>query len=156
MDRVPLKDIDDTTFIFEVSKASSIRSLLENLGFSRNSGTMGNIARERIKYLDINTDHFTNGGGAARYTIEQICIEHSTYTNISRLKIRLITEKYKKYLCELCGNKGIHLGKSLSLQLDHINGVCSDHRLDNIRFLCPNCHSQTDTYGGKNIGLDTH
>lgn len=40
----------------------------------------------------------------------------------------------------------------LTLQLDHINRVNNDHRLTNLRFLCPNCHSQTDTYAGKNMG----
>ena len=44
------------------------------------------------------------------------------------------------------------LGNPLALQLDHINGVNNDHRLTNLRFLCPNCHSQTDTYAGKNMG----
>ncbi len=48
-----------------------------------------------------------------------------------------------------CGNKGNHNGKSLSLHLDHKNGVNNDNRLDNLRFLCPNCHSQTETYSGK-------
>lgn len=43
-------------------------------------------------------------------------------------------------------------GQSLSLQLDHINGINNDHRLENLRFLCPNCHSQTNTYAGKNKG----
>ena len=52
-----------------------------------------------------------------------------------------------------CCNKGEWLGKPLVLQLDHINGVRDDHRLENLRFLCPNCHSQTDTYGGKNSNV---
>jgi RNA polymerase subunit RPABC4/transcription elongation factor Spt4 len=41
-------------------------------------------------------------------------------------------------------------GKVLTLQVDHINGVNDDHRLENLRFLCPNCHSQTPTYAGSN------
>jgi 5-methylcytosine-specific restriction endonuclease McrA len=39
------------------------------------------------------------------------------------------------------------------LELDHINGVSDDHRLENLRLLCPNCHSQTDTYCGRNIRI---
>ena len=42
------------------------------------------------------------------------------------------------------------LGKPLSIQIDHRNGIRSDHRLENLRMLCPNCHSQTETYGAKN------
>lgn len=51
--------------------------------------------------------------------------------------------------CE-CGNKGFWRGKKLTLQLDHKNGVNNDNRLENLRFLCPNCHSQTDTFCGRN------
>jgi len=53
------------------------------------------------------------------------------------------------YKCNYCGNDGEYNGKPLSLHLDHINGINDDNRLDNLRFLCPNCHSQTETYGGK-------
>jgi len=42
-------------------------------------------------------------------------------------------------------------GRALSIHLDHINGAGDDYRLDNLRMLCPNCHSQTETYGGRNI-----
>jgi len=42
------------------------------------------------------------------------------------------------------------MGKTLSLELDHINGINNDNRLENLRFLCPNCHSQTTTYGSRN------
>jgi 5-methylcytosine-specific restriction endonuclease McrA len=51
--------------------------------------------------------------------------------------------------CHICGLDE-WLGEPISLQLDHINGDGKDHRLENLRFLCPNCHSQTDTFCGKN------
>ena len=59
---------------------------------------------------------------------------------------------YKKIVpakCAWCGNLGVHRGKPLTLQMDHINGNTTDHRLDNLRWLCPNCHTQTTTYGRK-------
>lgn len=51
-----------------------------------------------------------------------------------------------------CGNIGEWQGQKLVLQLDHINGKNNDHRIENLRFLCPNCHSITETYAGKNKG----
>lgn len=53
------------------------------------------------------------------------------------------------YECSECGISEWN-DKKLALHLDHINGKSGDHRLENLRFLCPNCHSQTDTYTGKN------
>jgi 5-methylcytosine-specific restriction endonuclease McrA len=67
-----------------------------------------------------------------------------------KLKKRLVKEGILEYKCVLCGNNGTHNGLPLTLQLDHINGVNNDHRLDNLRLLCPNCHTQQDTYAGKN------
>ena len=71
------------------------------------------------------------------------------------MKARLIKEGYIEYKCAICGIKD-WLGQPLSLQLDHINGINDDHRLENLRLLCPNCHSQTDTYAGKNKGVSSN
>jgi hypothetical protein len=57
--------------------------------------------------------------------------------------------------CEVCG-VGEWQGKDLVLILDHINGNPCDHKVDNLRLLCPNCDSQTDTYKGKNKGNGRH
>lgn len=75
--------------------------------------------------------------------------ENSTYSRGS-VRLMLIKDKLLEYKCILCNNEGKWQDKSLCLQLDHINGVNDDHRLVNLRFLCPNCHSQTDTFAGKN------
>lgn len=69
----------------------------------------------------------------------------------SRLSIKrkLLRAGLLQNICEVCGISE-WLGKSLSCHIDHINGVRDDHRLENLRTLCPNCHSQTATYGGRN------
>lgn len=66
------------------------------------------------------------------------------------IKRILITENIIPYECKLCGLGDAWNGRSLTLELDHINGDNRDHRLKNLRFLCPNCHSQTPTYKSKN------
>lgn len=62
----------------------------------------------------------------------------------------LIKRQLKQYKCEQCNITNIWNDKPISLQLDHINGNRKDHRLDNLRWLCPNCHSQTDTFCARN------
>jgi len=68
----------------------------------------------------------------------------------SVLKKRLVTEGILVYNCTSCGIGDEWNGNPIVLQLDHINGIHDDHRLENLRLLCPNCHSQTDTWCGRN------
>jgi hypothetical protein len=68
----------------------------------------------------------------------------------STIKKILKRENLIPYECGICHNPGIHLGKPLSLQLDHKNGVSNDDRIENLRWLCPNCHAQTENYAGRN------
>ena len=67
-----------------------------------------------------------------------------------KLLKRLVQEKYKEYKCECCGLTEWQ-GKTIVLQLNHINGNHYDNSLDNLEILCPNCHSQTSTFAGKNV-----
>ena len=66
-----------------------------------------------------------------------------------KLKKRLILEGYLDKVCTECGITDSWNGKPIVLHLDHINGTNNDHRLKNLRLLCPNCHSQTDTWCGR-------
>lgn len=140
------------------NESDSIRQMLENAGYSRNSGSMQQRLSERIKLEGIDVSHFSaqlakrRARSIAKYTLAEILIKDSPYTNISRLKMRLIESGLLAYRCRDCGNKGRWKGLPLSLQLEHIDGDCRDHSLENLCFLCPNCHSQTDTYAGKNRG----
>jgi DNA-binding CsgD family transcriptional regulator len=70
-------------------------------------------------------------------------------TSRSHLKRRLLEAGVKKNCCEICGITE-WMGKPVSMQLHHRNGDGSDNRIENIQFLCGTCHSQTDTYGGRN------
>lgn len=66
------------------------------------------------------------------------------------VKIRLLRAGLLENRCSKCGLTDWQ-GERLSMHLDHINGVKDDHRLENLRMLCPNCHSQTPTYAGRNV-----
>ena len=81
--------------------------------------------------------------------LSEILVEHSTYSNTVRLKHRLIASGLLRNVCYECGITEWR-GRQLALQLDHVNGIGDDHRLENLRLLCPNCHSQTTTYCGRN------
>jgi hypothetical protein len=56
-----------------------------------------------------------------------------------------------KEKCYECGLSDTWNGKPITLEIDHINGNSLDHRVENLRLLCPNCHSQTSYFRGRNI-----
>lgn len=83
-----------------------------------------------------------------RIPLSEIMVRDSSY-GTGNLKRRLIDNELLDYSCSLCGISRWR-GAEISLHLDHINGNSRDHRLENLRLLRPNCHSQTDTYAGRN------
>lgn len=85
--------------------------------------------------------------------LEQVLVPDSFYAP-KNLKIRLIQDGYFDYKCNECGLVEWR-GKELNLHLDHINGDKFDNRIENLRLLCPNCHSQTDTFCIKNVAKTT-
>lgn len=74
-----------------------------------------------------------------------------TFSQVLRLKARLIREGVLPNVCAECGLGPQWNGLPLVLVLDHINGVNDDNRLENLRLLCPNCNSQTETFAGRNF-----
>ncbi len=141
--------------IVKNSKSTSdvVRSLNKKVG-----GFNGYIKHLLIKF-NIDFTHFSqesyNKGKSAvnRKTADQILIllpEKSNKEKTYKLK-RSMIEIGIEYKCLLCGLKNIWNNKKIVLEIDHINGNPIDNRRENLRFLCPNCHSQTSTYKSKNI-----
>jgi 5-methylcytosine-specific restriction endonuclease McrA len=81
--------------------------------------------------------------------IELLLVSDRPQTNRSHLKQRLLDAGLKENRCERCGISEWQ-GEPITMHLHHVNGDGKDNRLQNIAFLCGNCHSQTDTYGGRN------
>lgn len=87
---------------------------------------------------------------ARQYLLEDILSgKHPGYPS-SKLKRRLVEERVLEDKCSECDQGPVWNNKPLSLQLDHINGVNTDNRKENLRLLCPNCHTQTSTFGALN------
>jgi Zn finger protein HypA/HybF involved in hydrogenase expression len=79
---------------------------------------------------------------------ESVFCENSLYSN-EMVKQRIVVNNLIDYKCNKCGIEE-WCNETIILDLDHINGNNRDNRLENLRYLCPNCHSQTDTYKGRN------
>jgi 5-methylcytosine-specific restriction endonuclease McrA len=113
----------------------------------------------RIARLAIDIRHFDRFagrrgkafGGVPPAPLKDILVVDRPFKS-DTLRRRLISEGIKEYRCESC-DLTEWMGRPKPLELDHINGQRNDNRLENLRILCPNCHSETRTYRGRNIGL---
>ena len=129
-----------------VKQAKSYGEVMVLLGYKSRGGNTYQKLRKQICELGCDTSHFES----AQYDEDDIFIENSSYKNMTRLKKKILKNGLLPYRCSVCGNPGMWNGKELVLQLHHKNGKNNDHRISNLMFLCPNCHSQTENYGSKN------
>ncbi len=154
MSKSKVYNLSDNEFRDLIARNHSWCACAREIGLSPNGSNSKIQLRKRIEELGLDISHFDQTQDArkasTKYTLEEIMVENSIYQNIAKLKERIIRENIIPYKCAICGNTGEWLGKRLGLQLDHINGKHLDHRKENLRFLCPNCHSQTETFSGKN------
>ncbi|PIP27394.1 MAG: hypothetical protein COX30_02150 [Candidatus Moranbacteria bacterium CG23_combo_of_CG06-09_8_20_14_all_39_10] len=140
-----------------VKNSKSIRQVLGRLKLRLAGGNYTQI-KKYLEIYKIGTEHFTGqawnkgmiGIGKPRLILEDILVKDS-YFQSYKLKKRLFDAKIKPRHCEECGwHKETAEGR-LPLELDHINGDSKDNRLENLRVLCPNCHSLKPTHRGRNI-----
>jgi hypothetical protein len=146
-----------------VRESKSFAEVLRRLGVRWNGGTQANLVR-RIKLHELDTSHFLGqkrnrgvehkGGNQKLHWAEILVIDRRKINRkerVFRLREAMI-ESGIPYVCGTCGAPPEWMGKPLVLQIDHKNGNNLDNRPNNVRFGCPNCHSQTETFGAKNIG----
>lgn len=81
---------------------------------------------------------------------DELFTENNVHSR-SAVKKRILKNNLIPYKCEQCGQGPLWNGKKLVLVLDHINGIYNDNRLENLRFLCPNCNAQQETFCGKHL-----
>lgn len=138
-----------------VSESNSYSDVLRKLELPHIGGRTRDVLKEKIKLFGISIGHFKPYSGkrktSKRLSYDDILVQNSSYLNLDYLKKRLIKDKLLIYECYICKNDGFYNGIPLSLQMDHINGIRTDNRIENLRMLCPNCHTQTETYAAKNI-----
>lgn len=139
-------DIDELKDV--VANEYTYKHVIEHFGFNFSKSNSVYNALKRV--MDENEIDYSHFGYKKLKDLSEQLIKDSHYNN-QTLKKRLLKEGYLTYECAICGNKGIWNNQELVLQLDHKNGDNTDNRLSNLRLLCPNCHSQTDTFSGRNL-----
>ncbi len=147
-----ISKISDEEFALAVKESVCVREVLLRLNLKAAGGNYA-CFHERVKRLGLDTSHFTGGAHMAgknfgpKRPIEDY-LQNKFKISSSKLKARLIKEGIKKHQCESC-SLDWWIDQQIPLELHHINGDHFDNQLENLQFLCPNCHAGTENYRGR-------
>lgn len=139
-----------------VKKSLAIAGVCRELNMKPCGGNYKTL-HAKFKEWEIDTSHFTgaawNQGSSftpfgKTYALVDALVENSPYKSSTSLKRRLFKEGIKTKQCEKCGITKWN-DEEITLELEHINGINTDNRIENLKILCPNCHSQTSTFRNK-------
>ena len=140
------KKYSDELLTSLVVNARSVRDVLTALGIERSGSSHTNISN-RIKVMGLDTSHFSRNGS---YKVRRPSSDHfvimppGSHRQSPRTLRRAMIEDGVEPICAICGIDK-WLGNDIILDIDHVNGDWHDNRRNNLRFLCPNCHRQTET-----------
>lgn len=147
---------------FDWITVNSIKDAAEKLNVIDPGTKLSSLWYGKIKsYISVNNidvSHFNYNGRYRntnkRYGFDDVFKDQSN-TSKQTLKKRYIAYRGDNLKCDIaeCGISDSWLGRSITLHLDHIDGNNNNNVLTNLRFLCPNCHSQTTTFAGRNLKL---
>lgn len=152
------KDLTREEILSAVTETDSASAACRELNINASGGSASRL-KKIAEGLGIDTSHWMGRAWSKgkthlddirvrTYTDGEIFTENSKASS-AWVRKAILKNKLIEYKC-ICGIKDSWNGSSISLQLDHINGNRKDHRLENLRWLCPNCHSQTNTFCSKN------
>jgi len=137
-----------------IPECRSFHDVLIRLGKNQSAAAYRTL-KKYVNEFGIDISHFrTPSENARRSFRNDILLIHSENeifapnSKFSRSTIRaiILRKNLLPYACQICENKGVWLDKKITLILDHKNGVPNDHRLENLRFLCPNCNATLPTH----------
>ncbi len=148
-----IKDLTKEQIEEYAKKSTNWKEFMTKCGYT-NYGCRKYLQKKLDKY-NISISHFIKNYCIKYYADEDIFKKNSNYASMTNIKKKLINKYGWNYECSNC-KLNEWMGQKIPLEVDHINGVHTDNRIENLRFLCPNCHAQTDTYKGKNIKNKEH
>lgn len=146
-------ELTDEQFVNLIKSSINISEVLFKLGYTI-KGNSWAFSQVKRRMSDLNIDYSCFKGKSPLKEVNKP-VNPADLLKENCKHLRTVLRRYViknnliPYECAICGTKEWN-GKTLSLELDHINGINNDNRLENLRFLCPNCHSQTTTYGSRN------
>ena len=142
IDTVKYRNYTDEDIITKAKEVNCMSNLLRALGLQPVGGNFKTI-KKQIHLLKIDTSHWLTKQG---WSLGRQFKDYSDYKNNDSIKKHLIIKKGHK--CENC-NLAEWLSKPIPLELDHIDGDNLNNEFNNLKLLCPNCHSLTPNWRGK-------
>lgn len=137
--------------IEKVNSSKSFSDLILSLGYNTTSGNNHITIKKRLDAYNIDYSHLQQFRSTpVQRTVDNVFVKDSTASQ-QTLRRWYIKGNYTEYKCSICGQEPFWNGKELTLILDHKNGNSRDDRLENLRWVCPNCNQQLETTGFKKI-----